>query len=375
MTAHAVPLARRGALKRLGERLTMTIGASAALLLIDCAHTSARHPNAAALQAAGALSLSRGELDRAAGQFALALEYEPRLAEAENGLGLVALAYGDRELAERHFRAALSMNEDLAEAHLNLGGIQLARHDLEDALDCFRAALAIDPGYAAARLAVGETLLRLGRFEDARWELAKLCATEPGSAPAHAAHALVLARLDRVGLAETEARRALALDPELPAAHQARAEIARRRGDLLGAERELRRVVQARPTSAEDWLALGIVLAQQLRWVDASGVLDRAALLGPRLAEVAFAQAFVELGRERPAAAVAAATHALELRLPYPQARLLLAEAQYRVGDAAAGRATLQLFVDEAPPEMGAEKARARQAILGGTLGRMPGVP
>lgn len=352
-------------MKGLGKRLAMIVGALAAVFLTDCAHTSARKPKAAALQAAGALSLARGELDRAAGQFGLALEYEPRLAEAENGLGLVALAYGDDQLAERHFRAALSIDEDLAEAHLNLGGIRLARHDLEDALDCFRAALAIDPGYAAARLAVGETLLRLGRFEDARWELAKLCAAEPGNAAAHAAHALVLAHLERIGLAETEARRALALDPELPAAHQARGEIARRRGDLLGAEQELRRVVQARPTSAEDWLALGIVLAQQLRWADASGALDRAALLGPRLAEVPFVQAFVELGRERPAVAVAAAKHALELRMPYPQARLLLAEAQYRAGDAAAGRAALRLFVDEAPPEMAAEKARAQEAILG----------
>jgi len=348
------------------NRLAAVMGLAVLAFVLDCAHASARHPRAAALQAAGAAALARGELDRAAGQFALALEYEPRLAEAENGLGLVALAYGDQELAEHHFRAALAMDEDLAEAHLNLGGLRLGRHELEDALECFRAALAIDPGYAAARLAVGETLLRLGRLEDARWELAKLCAAEPGNAPAHAAHALVLAKLDRLGLAEIEARRALALDPGLPAAHRARAEIARRGGDPVGAELALRRVVEARPSSAEDWLALGIVLAEQRRWDDASGVLERANLLAPRQAEVAFAQAFVELGRERPAAAVVAAQRALELRLSYPQAELLLAEAHYRAGDVAAGRAALQRFIDEAPPDMAAEKARAQEVIEGG---------
>src|SRR3569623_2090796 len=312
-------LARRHASKWLGGwwALVPLAVVSGALSLADCAHTTARQPKAVALQAAGAASLARGARDRAAGQFALALEYEPRLAEAENGLGLVALAYGDRGLAEHHFRAALAIDEDLAEAHLNLGGIRLAQHQLDDALECFRAALAIDPGYGAARLAAGETLLRLGRLEDARWELAKLCAAEPGNAAAHAAQALV----------------------------------------------------QAQPTSAEDWLALGIVLAQQRRWIDACGVLERAALLGPRLAEVPFTQAFVELGRERPAAAVTAARHALELRVPYPQARLLLAEAQYRAGDAAAGRATLQRFVDEAPPEKAAEKARAQAVMEGGTPG------
>ena len=348
------------------NRFGVVLGLAAIALVVDCAHASARHPKAAALQAAGAAALARGELDRAAGQFALALEYEPRLAEAENGLGLVALAYGDQQLAEHHFQAALAMDEDLAEAQLNLGGIRLGRHELEDALECFRAALAIDPGYAAARLAVGETLLRLGRLEDARWELAKLCASEPGNAPAHAAHALVLAKLDRLGLAETEVRRALALEPELPAAHRARAEIARRGGDPVGAELALRRVVQARPTSAEDWLALGIVLAEQVRWDEASDVLERANLLAPRQAEVAFAQAFVELGRERPLAAVAAARRALELRMAYPQAELLLAEAHYRAGDGAAGRAALQRFVDEAPPDMAAERARAQAVIAGG---------
>jgi hypothetical protein len=80
---------------------------------------------------------------------------------------------------------------------------------------------------------------------------------------------------------------------------------------------------------------------------------------------VPFAQAFVELGRDRPAAAAAAAGHALELRTPYPQAELLLAEALYRAGDAAAGRAALQRFVDDAPPEMASEKARG-EAILAG---------
>src|SRR4051812_46772162 len=71
------------------------------------------HPRAVALQADAAEALARGDLDGATGLFSLALEYEPRMAEAENGLGLVALRYGHRERAERHFRAALALDEDL----------------------------------------------------------------------------------------------------------------------------------------------------------------------------------------------------------------------------------------------------------------------
>ena len=94
-----------------------------------CATTapSRFHPRALALEAAGVAALGRGELESAAGHFALALEYEPRFAEAENGLGLVALRYGDNARAEERFRAALALNEDLAEAHLNLAGLLLDR--------------------------------------------------------------------------------------------------------------------------------------------------------------------------------------------------------------------------------------------------------
>ena len=84
-----------------------------AALAIGCA-TAPVHlqPRALALQATGVEALGRGELDRAAGHFALALEFEPRLAEAENGLGLVALRRGDWTRAEEGFRAALALNED-----------------------------------------------------------------------------------------------------------------------------------------------------------------------------------------------------------------------------------------------------------------------
>src|SRR5215212_6425792 len=50
-------------------------------------------------QAEGARAYARGDLDRAAGLFSLALEYEPKMAEARNGLGLVAMARGDTDAA------------------------------------------------------------------------------------------------------------------------------------------------------------------------------------------------------------------------------------------------------------------------------------
>src|SRR5262250_894757 len=94
------------------------LGLALGVLVGACAHTPPPpRPQAVALQAAGVEALGRGELDQAAGHFALALEYEPRMAEAENGLGLVALRREDWARAEERFRAALALNEELAEAH------------------------------------------------------------------------------------------------------------------------------------------------------------------------------------------------------------------------------------------------------------------
>jgi tetratricopeptide (TPR) repeat protein len=328
------------------------------LLALGCGHARALNPRAVKLEAEGAASLERGELDRAAGQFALALDYEPRYAEAENGLGLVSLRYQDWERAEAHFSAALALEENLAEAHFNLGGLRLRRERLDDALMEFRAALAIDPGYGEARLAAGEVLLRLGRPVDARWELAKLCAVEPRRAEARAAHALALAETGRIALAETEARAALDLDGGLPMAHRARAEVLRRAGDFEGATEELRVAIGRGPGELDDRVALVAVLAARRLWDDVDRELAGLVLAAPQRAEVRFLVAYAALLRERYAVAVAAADDALTLRPRYPEARLVRGEALARLGRASDARRELERFLSEAPPELAAERAR-----------------
>jgi tetratricopeptide (TPR) repeat protein len=312
-----------------------------AVLALRCATAPGPlQPRALALQASGVEALGRGDLDRAAGHFALALEFEPRLGEAENGLGLVAVRRGDWTRAEERFRDAEA-----------------------DALVEARAALAVDPGYADARLLTAELLLRLGRLDDARWELEKLCAAAPERADAHAASALVLARLGRTAAAEQEARRALAIDPQLPAAHRARAEILRRAGDLAGASRELDVVIASGAGAIDDRLARATVAAARGLWAQAARELDTLAQAAPRRPEVHFAMAFVALARGDREAAVRAADAALALRAQYPEARLVRADALSRLGRDAEMRRELERFLAQAPPAMAAERGRAERML------------
>ena len=348
---------------RSSTRAAVFAGVFAALLAAGCAGRQKTSDKATHFQAEGARAYARGDLDRAAGLFSLALEYEPKMALARNGLGLVAMARGDTEAAEQQFKTALSLDEELAEAHLNLGYILLDRGDMEEAHTHFRQALAIDPGFGAARLAVAEVLIRTNKIEEARWELVKLTEIDPQNAKVHAAYAKVLAKQGRIAAAEAAAQKALSLDAELPEGHQARGEILKRRGDLVSAAEAYRKVVTARPMSIDDRVSLVTVLVGSNQ-IDAAEVeLQGLEKTAPQRAEVAFVRGYVALQRNQLDLAIAASTRALKLRRPYPEARMILAEALYRAGRSDDGRRELQEFLKEAPSGMQAERQRAQQFL------------
>ena len=306
----------------------------------------------------------RGELDCAAGHFALALEFEPRLAEAENGLGLVAVRRGDWTRAEERFRAALALNEDLAEAHLNLAAALVHRDAEADALVEARAALAIDPGYADARLLTGELLLRLGRLEDARWELEKLCAAAPERADAHAANAL---RSRASGARPPPSRRCAGRWPSTPNCPPPTG-----RGPRSSAARA---IWKPRPESSK-WSSRPTPGSGRRRsagarhhrrgarlWAEAARELEALLEAAPRRAEVQFAMAFVALARGEWRAAVHAADAALALRTPYPEARLVRAEALARLAGGRGASRARQVSGRGAAGDGGRTRPRRTQAV------------
>jgi Tfp pilus assembly protein PilF len=340
------------------------VGALTMTVALGCAHSQPRtNEKAAKFQAEGVKAYGQGDLDRAAGLFSLALEYDPRMAEARSGLGLVAYARGDKGAAEAQFKSALSMNEELAEAHLNLGTIYFERDEDDEAMTRFRQALAIDPGYGAARLMVGMALLKQGKGEEARWELAKLTEVEPRNARAHAAYAQVLISLGHIASAEAAAQRALALDPNNGDAHRARGMILEKRQDFASAADEFRASLRSSPGSVDDRLSLVRTLIAANKLHDAELEVQSLEKLGPGRSEVAFIRGFLALRMGDPRAAVEYLDRALRLRPKYPQARMIRAEALFQMGQQDEGRRELERFIDQAPPSMREEVQRA-QAFL-----------
>jgi tetratricopeptide (TPR) repeat protein len=334
---------------------------SLALTAFACGHGPPPvNQKAVKFQAEGARAYVAGDLDRAAGLFSLALEYDPRMAEARSGMGLVAFARGDKDAAEKHFKAALALNEELAEAHLNLGTIYFERDELDEAMTRFRQALAIDPGFGGARRMVGATLLKQGKFEEARWELSKLTEIEPRDARAHALYAQVLVGLGHIASAEAAAQRALALDPNNADAHRARGMILEKRGDFATAAEEFRAALRADQGSVDDRLSLVRTLMAANKLPDAELEVQSLEKLGPGRPEVAFIRGYLALRMGDPKAAVEYEDRALRLRPRYPQARMIRAEALFQMSQREEGRRELERFIDQATPALREDVARAK---------------
>ena len=193
-----------------------------AALLAACAGRAAVHPRAAEELRRGYGYVAGSDLERAEVAFEHALEFDPDLPEALNGLGIVARARDDLDGALRRFERAVRIDPDFAEGHANLGEALLAKGRLGPAVHELERALRVDPDLADARQNLARALLRRG-LEDraaregawrrARREYLHLLESEPGRAAAHHDLGFMDFLEGRFARAEVSYRRAAELAP------------------------------------------------------------------------------------------------------------------------------------------------------------------
>jgi tetratricopeptide (TPR) repeat protein len=106
----------------------------------------------------GYAHLAAGERERAEVAFEHALEIEPALPEALNGMGIARRLDGRPSEARAWWEAAAAA--DLAEARSNLGEALAAEGRDEAALEAFGEAIRVDPDLPAPRLDRARLLLR-----------------------------------------------------------------------------------------------------------------------------------------------------------------------------------------------------------------------
>jgi Flp pilus assembly protein TadD len=125
---------------------------------VGCAPSRPPHPRAVEEVRRGYAHLAAGDRERAEVAFEHALEIEPALPEAQNGMGIALRLDGRTSAAQAWWESAAAAG--LAEARANLGEALAADGRDGAALEAFGEALRVDPDLAAPRLDRARLLLR-----------------------------------------------------------------------------------------------------------------------------------------------------------------------------------------------------------------------
>ncbi|MHC1743867.1 MAG: tetratricopeptide repeat protein [Syntrophobacteraceae bacterium] len=115
----------------------------------------------------GLALLKMGDLVGARTDFEKAVQLQPRLGEAFNGLGMVHARFGDYSKAIGYYQQALTLDARSVQARINLGVALADSKRFEEAIVQYLEALRSDPKSATAHHNLGIALMQLGRLEEA----------------------------------------------------------------------------------------------------------------------------------------------------------------------------------------------------------------
>ncbi|MFL6538705.1 MAG: tetratricopeptide repeat protein [Chthoniobacterales bacterium] len=122
---------------------------------------------------------------------------------------------GRLEPAMREYELALQLDPKLAEAHYGLGNVLRDQAKFDPAISHYEDALRADPNNGEYHFRLAETLLRIGHNDEALVELENAARLSPKVATPHLAYANALASQGRTADAQAEYAKALELDPKL----------------------------------------------------------------------------------------------------------------------------------------------------------------
>jgi len=106
----------------------------------------------------GIAALNAGDTNGAKAAFEVAVQKNPKQADAHHYLGLVNDQTGNKAEAERNYRKALELQPDLEESAVNLAAILIETGKYDDAAGLMKKAIAKNPKSAALQVNLGMAL-------------------------------------------------------------------------------------------------------------------------------------------------------------------------------------------------------------------------
>jgi superkiller protein 3 len=126
-----------------------------------------------------------GDLAAAADFNRLAIERDPKLAQAYVNLISLYGRLNEPDKASEAYRESVSINPKSAEAHYNYGVLRYSQGRRAEAQAAFEKAIAADPGYAEAHHNLGAVFQETGRLAAAQRAFEKAVAIRPDYRLAH----------------------------------------------------------------------------------------------------------------------------------------------------------------------------------------------
>ena len=162
----------------------------------------------------GQMLLRQGRLKEALPLFRRALEMDPELATAHEGLGRALAMSGRVQEGIAELEQATRLDPDAATGWNNLGRAHVVAGHLDDAVVAFHRSLETGTGTGVTRVNLADVFLRLGRLEEAEAQIRAALDESPASAPAWTILGEVAAHRGDSTAAAEAFRTALDLDPD-----------------------------------------------------------------------------------------------------------------------------------------------------------------
>ncbi len=155
----------------------------------------------------------KGNVEGAVREYRRAIELGLKSADAHNSLGLALAELGKVNEAIREFRLVIAFDPRNARYHYNLGNILQSQGKVEEAIACFRRAVALDPKFALAHYNLGNALQGKGMVEEAISCFRQAIKIDPKNAHANGRLGQVLLQKGCFAEARDASARALQLLP------------------------------------------------------------------------------------------------------------------------------------------------------------------
>lgn len=142
----------------------------------------------------GIAALKAGDLNGAKAAFEVAIQKNPKQADAHHYLGVVNEQSGKKAEAEKNYRKALELSPDLQESAVNLAAILIDTGKFDEAASLMKKAIAKDPKNASLQVNLGMALSGKNDVDGANKAFEEALKLDPNSGITFVTYASHLAR-------------------------------------------------------------------------------------------------------------------------------------------------------------------------------------